>query len=456
LANKKIRMTTWSNRPAFLLATVGGAVGLGNLWRFPYIAGENGGGGFVLIYLAFVFLLGLPILSSELLIGRKCHKSPLNSMRELVSFHDANSLWKSIGWMSILLPFVGFSYYVVVCAWSIDYLYLALMNSFHAVDGSSSAQLFNERTSHSSLQILLSGLFISMTVWVIAQGVNNGIARISKILMPLLFLLIIILVIYGMIQGEFLKAVEFLFKPDFSKINGQSILMALGQALFSLAIGTGMIMTYGAYMPNHYSIKESAAIVCIGDTLIALLAGLAIFPIVFANNLNPGEGPSLIFITLPIAFGNMSGGHLIGIVFFVLLIFAAYTTTMGMLEPIVAWLEEKYPGKRKLLSIISGFTIWLFALGSVLSFSTMADIKPLAFINIDRNFFGIIDFTVANLLLPINALLIAAFSGWVIKNSVVEEQFSQDTSNWRIYWRFINRYVAPVAIFIVMLDLVTQ
>ena len=152
----------------------------------------------------------------------------------------------------------------------------------------------------------------------------------------------------------------------------------------------------------------------------------------------------------------MSGGYLIGIVFFVLLIFAAYTTTMGMLEPIVAWLEEKYPGKRKLLSIISGFTIWLFALGSVLSFSTMADIKPLAFINIDRNFFGIIDFTVANLLLPINALLIAAFSGWVIKNSVVEEQFSQDTSNWRIYWRFINRYVAPVAIFIVMLDLVTQ
>ena len=197
-------------------------------------------------------------------------------------------------------------------------------------------------------------------------------------------------------------------------------------------------------------------IVCIGDTLIALLAGLAIFPIVFANNLNPGEGPSLIFITLPIAFGNMSGGHLIGIVFFVLLIFAAYTTTMGMLEPIVAWLEEKYPGKRKLLSIISGFTIWLFALGSVLSFSTMADIKPLAFINIDRNFLGIIDFTVANLLLPINALLIAAFSGWVIKNSVVEEQFSQDTSNWRIYWRFTNRFIAPVAIFIVMLDLVTQ
>ena len=445
--------TTWSNRPAFLLATVGGAVGLGNLWRFPYIAGENGGGGFVLIYLAFVFLLGLPILSSELLIGRKSHKSPLNSMRELVNSHNANSLWKSIGWMSVLLPFLGFSYYVVVCAWAIDYLYLAIINSFETINGNTSAQLFSERTSHSSLQIFLSGIFISMTVWVISKGVNNGIAKMSKILMPMLFVLIIILVIYGMIQGGFLQAVEFLFKPDFSKINGQSVVMALGQALFSLAIGTGLIMTYGSYMPDHYSIKESAAIVCIGDTLVALLAGLAIFPIVFANDLNPGEGPSLIFITLPIAFGSMPGGHLIGILFFILLIFAAFTSTMGMLEPIVAWLEEKYPGKRRILSIIAGFAIWLFALGSILSFSTMADIKPLAFLNIDRNFFGIIDFTVANLLLPINALLIAAFSGWVIKDSVLKEQFSKDTSNWRIYWRFTNRFIAPIAIGIVLIDL---
>tara|TARA_B110000438_G_scaffold129982_1_gene126212 strand:- start:6609 stop:7973 length:1365 start_codon:yes stop_codon:yes gene_type:complete len=445
--------TTWSNRPAFLLATVGGAVGLGNLWRFPYIAGENGGGGFVLIYLAFVFLLGLPILSSELLIGRKSHKSPLNSVRELVNSHNANSLWKSIGWMSVLLPFLGFSYYVVVCAWAIDYLYLAIINSFETIDGNTSAQLFSERTSHSSLQIFLSGIFISMTIWVISKGVNNGIAKMSKILMPMLFVLIIILVIYGMIQGEFIQAVEFLFKPDFSKINGQSVIMALGQALFSLAIGTGLIMTYGSYMPDHYSIKESAAIVCIGDTLVALLAGLAIFPIVFANDLNPGEGPSLIFITLPIAFGSMPGGHLIGILFFILLIFAAFTSTMGMLEPIVAWLEEKYPGKRRILSIIAGFAIWLFALGSILSFSTMADIKPLSFLNIDRNFFGIIDFTVANLLLPINALLIAAFSGWVIKDSVLKEQFSKDTSNWRIYWRFTNRFIAPIAIGIVLIDL---
>tara|TARA_B100000959_G_scaffold56465_1_gene58884 strand:- start:315 stop:1679 length:1365 start_codon:yes stop_codon:yes gene_type:complete len=447
--------TTWANRPAFLLATLGGAVGLGNLWRFPYIAGENGGGGFVIIYLAFVFLFGLPVMSSELMIGRKCHKSALNSIRELVSSHNANPLWKTIGWMSVLGPFVGFILYVVVCAWSIDYLYLAAMDAFNNIDGNASAELFNQRTSHSNLQILLSGFFISMTVWVIAKGVNNGIARISKILMPLLFILILILVIYGMLEGEFMRAVEFLFKPDFSKITGQSILIALGQALFSLAIGTGLIMTYGAYMPNNYSIKESAAIVCIGDTLVAVLAGLAIFPIVFANNLNPGEGPSLIFVTLPIAFGNMPWGHFIGIIFFVLLVFAAYTSTMGMLEPIVSWLEERFPGKRKLLSVISGFAIWVCGLGSVLSFSLLSNFKPLALLGIDLTFFGVIDFAVANLLLPINAFLIAAFSGWVIRNSIMDEQFSSETSTWKIYWRFTNRYIAPIAIGAVLIDLIS-
>ena len=444
---------TWANRPAFLLATVGGAVGLGNLWRFPYIAGENGGGGFVIVYLAFVFLFGLPVLSSELLIGRKCHKSALNSMRELVASHNANSIWKLIGWLSVLGPFVGFTLYVVVCAWSIDYLYLAIIDAFKDINGESSGNLFNQRTADSSLQIFLSGIFISMTVWVIARGVNKGIAKVSKILMPLLFVIIVILVIYGMIEGEFLRAVDFLFRPDFTKLTGQSVLMALGQALFSLAIGTGLIMTYGAYMPDHYSIKQSAIVVCVGDTVIALLAGLAIFPIVFANNLNPGEGPGLIFVTLPIAIGNMPWGHLIGILFFILLIFAAYTSTMGMLEPIVSWLEEKYTGKRKLLSIISGFSIWVCGLGSVLSFSILAEFKPFEFLDIDMNIFGLIDYAVANLLLPINALLIAAFSGWVINNNVVTEQFSSESSNWRIYWRFTNRYIAPIAIGAVLIDL---
>jgi NSS family neurotransmitter:Na+ symporter len=449
-------MTTWSNRPAFLLATIGGAVGLGNLWRFPYIAGENGGGGFVIVYLIFVFLLGLPIIAGEMLIGRRGRRNAIHSISNLIKENNANSIWKSIGYLSLLVPFIGLSYYAVVAAWSLDYLILAIKNTFEGFDKNIAQSIFSQRAELPIYQAFIHGIFISMTIWVVARGINNGIEKISKILMPILFLVIIILVLYGIINGDFKSAVEFLFKPDFSKLSGQSVLIALGQALFSLAAGAGVLITYSAYMPADYSIKHSAAVICIGDTIVALLAGLAIFPIVFANGLSPNEGPELIFITLPIAFGNMTGGYIISILFFVLLLFAAYTTAIGMLEPIVSWLEERYPGKRKQLSIIAGFSIWVFGLGSVFSFSILTNFYPLNFIGIEKNFFGLADYTVANILLPLNALLIAAFSGWVIKQSVFNEEFSQDTSSWRIYWRFINRYVAPVAIFIVMLDLVTQ
>jgi len=456
LAIKKIRMTTWSNRPAFLLATIGGAVGLGNLWRFPYIAGENGGGGFVIVYLIFVFLLGLPIIAGEMLIGRRGRQNAIHSISNLIKENNANSIWKSIGYLSLLVPFIGLSYYAVVAAWSLDYLTLAIKNTFEGFDKNIAQSIFSQRAELPIYQAFIHGIFISMTIWVVARGINNGIEKISKILMPILFLVIIILVLYGIINADFKSAVEFLFKPDFSKLSGQSVLIALGQALFSLAAGAGVLITYSAYMPADYSIKHSAAVICIGDTIVALLAGLAIFPIVFANGLSPNEGPELIFITLPIAFGNMTGGYIISILFFILLLFAAYTTAIGMLEPIVSWLEERYPGKRKQLSIIAGFSIWVFGLGSVFSFSILTNFYPLNFIGIEKNFFGLADYTVANILLPLNALLIAAFSGWVIKQSVFNEEFSQDTSSWRIYWRFINRYIAPVAIFIVMLDLVTQ
>lgn len=456
LANESGNTTAWSSRPAFLLATIGGAVGLGNLWRFPYIAGDNGGGGFVLIYLGFVFLIGLPVMAGEILLGRRGHRSAVNSIADLVRSENAHSLWKSIGWLSLLVPLVGLSYYAVVAAWAIDYFVLAASNAFHGFDGGASQAAFGERIEQPLYQAMLHGVFMAMTVWIVARGVNNGIERASKILMPALFGVIMMLVVYGIVSADFGTAVEFLFKPDFSEITGRSVLIALGQALFSLAIGAGVLITYSAYMPKSYSIRTSAAIICIGDTLAALLAGLAIFPIVFANNLDPAEGPGLIFVTLPIAFGNMPGGHAVGTLFFLLLLFAAYTTALGMLEPIVAWLEEKAPGKRRQLAIISGFAIWLLGLGSVLSFSVAAELYPLGFLGIERNFFGLADFTVANVLLPVNALLIALFAGWVLKRSAIDDEFAGDGGNWKTYWRFANRYLAPVAIGIVFFDLLTS
>lgn len=455
MSNSESSRTLWTSKPAFLLATIGGAVGLGNLWRFPYIAGDNGGGGFVLIYLAFVFLLGLPLVAGEMLLGRRGHRSAVNSIADLVRAENASVFWRSIGWLSLLVPFVGLSYYAVVAAWSLDYFSLAVADAFSGFNAAASQTAFGERINRPMYQASLHAAFMAMTVWVVARGVNNGIERISKVLMPTLFAVILILVVYGMLRADFGAAIEFLFKPDFSKITGQSLLIALGQALFSLAIGAGVLITYSAYMPRDYSIRTSAAVICVGDTLAALLAGLAIFPIVFANGLDPAEGPGLIFITLPIAFGNMPGGHIVGVLFFLLLIFAAYTTALGMLEPVVAWLEEKWPGKRKQLALIAGFAIWTLGLGSVFSFNILADAYPLSFLGIEKNFFDLVDFSVANLLLPANALLIALFSGWVLRSKAVEEEFSRDSAAWKIYWRFANRYIAPIAIFIVVVDLLT-
>lgn len=455
MAIKSNPAAMWSSQRAFLLATIGGAIGLGNLWRFPYIAGENGGGGFVLVYLGFVFLLGLPVIAGEMLLGRRGRGSAVHSIASLIKSENASPFWRVIGWLSLVVPFIALSYYAVIAAWSLDYLGLAISNTFDGFDAGQSEAVFSQRMDQAATLVLLHGAFVAITVWVIAKGLNNGIERMAKVMMPALFGVILILVVYGMVSADFSAAVEFMFKPDFSKLTSASILMALGQALFSLAVGVGLLITFAAYMPSDYSIPKSAAIICIGDTLAALLAGLAIFPIVFASQLDPASGPGLVFQTLPIAFGNMPGGHLIGVVFFLLMFFAAYTTAIGMLEPSVAWLEEKWPGRRKFLARCAGIGVWLLGLGSVFSFNILADFSPLGFLGIEGTIFDILDFSVANVFLPINVLLIAVFTGWVLKRSTAIEEFSNSSELWRKFWRFANRYVAPIAITIVMIDLLT-
>ena len=447
--------SAWSSRTAFLLAAIGGAVGLGNLWRFPYMAGEYGGSGFVVIYLAFVFFLGVPLMAAEMLLGRRGHRSPINAIAVLVRDENASAFWKLIGWISVLVPFAGLSYYAVVGAWSIDYLLLAGGNHFAGFDGASSGNAFNLRIDQPVYQAALHGLFVALTGVVVANGVNKGIERATRVMMPLLMVVIVVLVVYGMVAGDFARAARFLFSPDFSSLTRESFLVALGQALFSLGIGVGLMITYSSYMPEDFSLRSCASIICIGDTIAALLAGFAIFPIVFASGLDPAGGPGLIFVTLPIAFGNMPGGQVMGTLFFALLFFAAFTSAIGMLEPVVASLEERWPDMRRRMTVFAGVAIWILGLGSVWSFSFMADFKPLAFLGIDRNYFGITDFVVANVFPPINALLIALFAGWVLKSSVLDEEFGGDRENWKRYFRFTVRYVAPVALIIVFVDFVT-
>jgi len=445
----------WSSRAAFLMASVGAAVGLGNIWRFPYIAGENGGGGFVLLYIGFVFLLGLPIMIGEMMIGHRGQQSAVGSMNLLVKRGNRSPFWKIIGWLSILIPLVGLSYYSVVAAWALDYLSLAVSGSLAAFTADTAQSNFELQIGQPIRQSLLHVAFIGMTVIVVARGLHGGIEIIAKVMIPGLFGLLLLLVGYNLFQADFAQAFDFLFRPDFSKLDTRAVLMALGQALFSLAIGVGVLMTYSAYLPKQLSLPASAAIICIGDTFVALLAGLAIFPIVFQYGLSPSEGPGLIFVTLPVAFAQMPGGMIVATLFFLLLFFAAYTTAVGMLEPMVSWLVERHKFRRSTMAILAGLLTWLLGIASVLSFSTLREVYPLDFITAlqGKTFFDVVDFTIANILLPINALLLALFAGWSIDKVVVSQELGITGGPWLLYWRFAVRYLVPVALTLIMIDL---
>lgn len=445
----------WSSRAAFLMASIGAAVGLGNIWRFPYIAGENGGGGFVLVYIGFVFLLGLPIMIGEMMIGHRGQQSAVGSMNLLVKRRNRSPIWKVIGWLSILIPLVGLSYYSVVAAWALDYLSLAVSGSLAAFTADTAQNNFELQIGQPVRQGLLHAAFIGMTVVVVARGLHGGIEIISKVMIPGLFALMLLLVGYNLFQADFAQAFNFLFRPDFSKLDTSAILMALGQALFSLAIGVGVLMTYSAYLPKQLSLPASAAIICIGDTFVALLAGLAIFPIVFQYGLSPSEGPGLIFVTLPVAFAQMPGGMIVASLFFLLLFFAAYTTAVGMLEPMVSYLVESHDFRRSTMAVLAGLATWLLGVASVLSFSALRDIYPLDFITAmhGKTFFDVVDFTIANILLPINALLLALFAGWSLDKVVVSQELGVTNGPWLAYWRFAVRYLVPVALTLIMIDL---
>ncbi len=438
---------TWSSKPAFVLAAVGAAVGLGNIWRFPFIAGQNGGGAFVLVYIGFVLLLGIPIIAAELAMGRRGQQSAVVTMSKLAREENSSQGWQVIGWLSILIPILGLTYYSVVASWAIDYVFQSAAGSFRGLDGNGSLAFFDELLASPWRMIFWHSVYIGLTVFVVARGVRKGLERSVKIMMPALFVILLFMVGYAMFAADFKAGVEFLFSPDFSKLTVPVVLMALGQALFSLAVGVGALITYGAYLPKNISLPGASVIIGVVDTLVALLAGLAIFPLVLGYGLDPGEGPGLIFVTLPVAFGQMPAGALVGTLFFVLLTFAALSSSIGMLEPVVSWLEEHRGFKRPLMAGLAGFVAWLVGLSIVLSFNLWGDFRPLGMFSFfaKKNIFELMDFLVANIMLPLNALLIAVFAGWIMSRSSTLEELALPDGPLYVYWRFILRYVAPVA-----------
>lgn len=448
-----MRHERWSSQSAFLLATIGGALGLGNIWRFPYVAGTNGGGAFVIMYILFILLIGIPLVMAELALGRRGGQSAVKTMQMLTAAEGQSKFWHTGGWIAILTPIIALMFYSVVASWSLDYIANAVTGRFSGIGATGSDEMFTALLANPWRMAFWTGLFLLMSGTIVARGVRRGLESTVKILMPALGVIILALVIYAATTADFAAALEFLFKPDFSKVTGTVALTAMGQAFFSLTVGVGALITYGAYMPAGISIPRAACTVAAADTLSALLMGLAIFPLVFANGLAPAEGPGLIMVTLPIAFGQIAGGAVVGTLFFMLMFIAALTSAIAMIEPMVAWLEEHRGIRRSRATAALTGGVWIAALTVVLSFNVWSELHPLGFLTFfaEMTIFDLLDFFAANIMIPVGALLLALFSGWVMNRASMREELGlRDGPLFRI-WAVLVKYVAPLAIVAILL-----
>ncbi|WP_293266172.1 sodium-dependent transporter [Neptunomonas sp.] len=437
----------WSSRMAFILAAAGSAVGLGNIWKFPYITGENGGGAFVLVYLACILLIGIPVMMAEIMIGRRAQKNPAEAMETLAREAKANPIWRSVGWMGVICGFLILSFYTVIAGWAVSYIFTAGSGAFVDITPDQAGAMFGGMLADPIRLLSWSTLVVIVTMYIVGRGVNAGLEKAVNFLMPGLLVLILIMVGYAMSTGHFIEGVEFLFAPDFSKLTTESVLVALGHAFFTLSLASGAIMTYGSYLPKNTSIVKTSMAVAVVDTAVALLAGMAIFPIVFAYGLEPGAGPGLIFVTLPIAFGQMPFGTMFGSLFFIMLSIAAITSAISLIEPAVSWLTEKRQFSRLKACITSGLSLWLLGIGTVLSFNVWENSKLFG-----KTFFDLIDFLTANLMMPLGGLCIAIFAAWVIKPKVAEEELGLGAGLLFKMWQFAMRYLTPIGIVIVFLN----
>ena len=428
----------WIGKWTFILAATGSAVGLGNIWGFPYKAGTNGGGAFVLIYLGCILIIGLPIMISEIVIGRKSGNSPINAMKNVALESKKSSMWQVVGWSGIFAGILILSFYSVIAGICLNYIFISATSSGTI----SSPDQFSSVISSPVNLIIWHTIFMVMTALIVSAGIKDGIGRMVKILMPMLGFLMIFMVIYSMINGDFTKAFSFLFAPDFSDVTSDTLLQAMGQAFFSLSLGMGSIMAYGAYMPKDQQVVSSSFTVASLDTLIAMLAGLAIFPIIFAFNLEPNSGPGLVFVSMLSAFNQMQFGQFIGPLFFILLSVAALSSSISLLEPGVAYLSEEGILSRKRSAEIISFFIWILGIGSALSFNIWSDVE----IVLGKNFLDSMDFIANQILLPLGGMLIAIFVGWFMKESLIKDEIGHINNALYLLWRLFVKFVAPLCV----------
>jgi len=437
----------WHSRWLFILAATGSAVGLGNLWKFPYITGENGGGAFVLVYLFCICLVGIPIMIAEVMLGRSGRQSTINTMVALVKKQNVSNGWIAIGWMGALAGFLTLSFYSVIAGWALDYIAGMASGLFTGVSSEQSGEIFSSLLANPTTLLFWHSLFMILTLYVVARGVNEGLEKAIRILMPILFILLGLLLAYAFTLEGFTKGFTFLFSFDFNKLSSESVIVALGHAFFTLSLGLGAIMAYGAYMPEKANIGKTVLIVGTLDTLVALAAGLVIFSIVFTNGLEPSSGPGLLFQTLPIAFGQMPFGALLGSLFFILVAFAAWSSSISLAEPIVAWAVESRGISRHKAALMIGISAWLLGIGTVFSFNIWSDYTLFG-----KTFFDSLDFLTTNIMLPLSGLLISIFVSWIMRDSDIAKEVRMESPTLYKLWLWILRFIAPIAILVVLIN----
>ena len=438
---------SWNSKIGFIVAAAGSAIGLGNIWRFPFEAGKNGGAVFVLIYIAFVLLIGLPVMIAELSIGRNTRKNPVGAFASLFP----KGLWKYIGWMGILTGIGILSFYSVIAGYTVGYFFKLIAGDFNHISGAIQAeQIFTDFTANPYYSLGLLVIFLTFTVGIVMGGVSAGIERWSKILMPLLFVLLIVLAVRSVTLEGAEKGLEFYFKPDFSKVTATTFAKALGQALFSLSLGMGAMITYGSYISKEDNLISSAASVCLFDTGIAILAGLIMFPALFAMGMDPAGGPGLVFVVLPSIFAKMSGGFFFGAGIFLLLSVAALTSTISLLEVAVAYFIDERGWSRKKAAILMGTLTFFCGIPSALSFGASAWLSKIPLVNLGA--LEIMNAVFGNYSLAIGSFLIAIFAGYKWGVSAVRKEVEREGNPFSGYtlWAFLIRFVCPVAIAVVL------
>lgn len=439
----------FGSKAGIIAAAAGSAIGLGNIWKFPYITGLYGGASFLVVYLICIAFIGVTVMLAEFIIGRKAGKNAIGSFIKLAP----GKPWFLAGWTGVVAAFMILSFYGVVAGWSLHYIVKAATNAFEGLTPEYVGNLFDGFVSATFAPVVYQVLFMFMTGYIVAAGVGEGIEKYSKILMPLLLVLLIILDIRALTLPGADLGMAFLFSPDWSKINGEVILVALGHAFFSLSLGMGTMITYGSYIGKREDLAETAVQVSIADTVIALLAGIAIFPAVFAFGVEPASGPSLVFVTLPNLFNRMAGGAFFATLFFVLLSIAALTSSISILEVVVAYFIEELRMERKKATVIATVSITL--IGMLCSLSNSASLGPALTFGAFGSFFNWMDKLSANYLLPLGGLLICLFVGWHLSREEVAAEIGNEGELETPYlplFLFATRFIAPVAIAVVFLN----